>query len=89
MARLYYSDVLALGFKEKISHDVVYFEMYGFAYSIVSKKIAKRRVLHWYKNTGKCKLFYLSKDHAVLRTKRLKTLEDVKHIINKYNARKR
>ena len=43
MARLYYSDVLDLGFKEKISHDVVYFEMYGFAYSIVSKKSSQKK----------------------------------------------
>lgn len=89
MARIHYADVISLGFKEEISRDPVYFEKYGFEYSIISKKVAKRRILHWTKNNGKCHLVYLGNDHLVLRVKKLKSLEEVKRIIKKYNERKK
>lgn len=54
--RIYYSDVIDLGFKEDKINDGVFYDQYGFEYSIVVKYLTDEIFLDWDKVTGFCEM---------------------------------
>jgi hypothetical protein len=45
--KIWYRDVMGLGFKEEIVDDSVYMDQYGVPYVIISKKLSKKVCLEW------------------------------------------
>ena len=54
--RIDYIDVMDLGFEEEFPPDDVFYNKYGYEYSLVTKWVAKDIFLDWDKTTGFCEM---------------------------------
>ena len=70
-----------LGFKESFESDSVFFNEFGYDYTIISKKLHKGIIVYWEKSTQLCELIRHKKGIVKNRFE-IKTLEQLKEIIN-------
>ena len=84
MKEINYKDVMDLGFKEVYHHDEVYFNQYGYKYSIVELKLTKHIFIDWEKPTRMCTLVRINnkQDCEIQAKYTIKSLEELKKIIN-------
>lgn len=76
-----YRDVMNLGFNEQIINDNVFFDQYGFDYSIITLKLSKYKYIEWEKETRKAKIVKVDKDESILKAIPVRDLEHLKEII--------
>ena len=78
--RIYYRDIIALGFKEQFVDDPVYVSEYGFDYVITDLKLSKHFYIDWAKETGFCELIEVHKGSITKRVP-IRDLDHLKDII--------
>jgi hypothetical protein len=79
--KIKYKDIIDLGFTESVEFDPVYFDQYGFDYSIISLKLTKKLYLDWEKETQLCLLLRIDKHESIRAKKIIKGLEELKELI--------
>ena len=79
---IYYRDIMNLGFHEEFCSDDVYFDEYGYQYTIITKNLTKKIYIDWDKPTRKCKLVRIDKDHNIKAELPIRDLDYLKEIIN-------
>lgn len=77
-----YGDIMDLGFEEEFIDDEIFFDQYGYRYSIVSKKLTKKLELDWDKQTRICKLLRMDSESNIRKSIKIKNLDDLKEIID-------
>lgn len=79
-----FKDIMDLGFKEEFVHDQVFYEQYGFVYSIVKIQLTDVIQIYWSKTDRTCQLTRIDnpEDGNVKRRANLKNLDEVKDLIN-------
>ena len=84
--KIMYSDIISLGFTEQPVEDNIYFQQYGFQYSIIQYQLTKKIYLEWAKETQLCKIVRIDgkKYQNILATQNIKDLNQLKQIINFY-----
>jgi len=84
--RIYYKDVIALGFTETQSDDSVYLQQYGFPYCIVEKELTPTVHLEWTKETGFCSKITIDnkEDGNIIEKVEVKNLGELKRIVEEY-----
>jgi len=76
-----YKDVMDLGFVEQFVEDNVFFNQYGFQYSIITFECAKRIFIDWDKTTRLCEILRVDKDGNIKGRKKIESIDDLKEII--------
>jgi len=79
-----YKDVMDLGANDEFSNDQVYFNEFGFHYSIVTIDLTKRVSIDYSKEDGRCRLLRCDKDGNIQGEIEIETLECLKKIVNFY-----
>jgi hypothetical protein len=82
--RIWYKDVIDLGFTEQVERDMVYEEQYGFKYIIIELKLNKHFYIDWAKETGLCELVRHRKGWIEKKIP-IRDLDHLKEIINIFN----
>jgi hypothetical protein len=82
--KINYKDVIALGFERDEQSDDIFFNQYGFPYSIVSMKLAKNIISSWDCVDRTVKIDRLSKEQDILGTILCKNLSEVKEYLKFY-----
>ena len=79
-----YSDIMSLGFKEKIQDDQVYFNEFGYNWAIITKKLTKRIYLDWEKESQFCEIIRIDRprDGNIKSRMPIKNLDHLNVIIN-------
>lgn len=77
-----YKTIMDLGFEEEFCSDSVYFDEYGFEYSIISLKLAKHIYLEWSKESRTCEIMRIDKDYNVIRRKKISGEKELKEIVD-------
>ena len=82
--KIYYKDVMNLGFSEEKCHDSVYEAQYGFQYCIITKELTDTIELDWAKETQLCKMIRLKDEESgdIAAEMPIKNLDHLKEIIN-------
>ena len=80
--RIKYKDVMDLGFNESIESDSVYYNEYGFDYTIVTLKLTKRIYLDWAKETGLAEIIRVDKEGTIQNRRPVRNLEELKEIVD-------
>lgn len=85
-----YSDIMALGFTEEIGSDSVYYNTYGYEYSIINKDLTKKIYLDWEKETRLCKMVRIDspKTCNIMSELPIMNLQHLKDIINFFSDKK-
>jgi len=88
--KIKYSDVISLGFKEEFHSDKVYFNEYGFDYTIVTLYLTKKIFIDWAKETQECKIVRIDspKTCNIMNEKPIKDLKQLKEIISFFTETK-
>ena len=88
--KIYYSDIMDLGFSEEVQYDTVYESEHGYCYSIITKKLTKKIYLDWQKDTKICKIVRLSdpKTGSIATQLPVNNLNQLKEIINFFSDKK-
>lgn len=86
MKKIYYKDVLELGFIRKDLNDDIFFNQYGFGWFIVTFKINKNLYLDWDCNTHEVTLIRNNKGD-IMNKIIIEDLETLKKIISFYNEK--
>ena len=73
-----------LGFKEIEGSDDVYFNLYGYKYCIIEKKLSKNLFIKWEKETRLCEMFRIDKECSIKKRKPIESLDELKDIIDFY-----
>ena len=83
MKEINYKDIIDLGFKETFHDDNVYFNQYGYQYSIVELKLTKYIYIDWEKSSRICSLIRINnKEECSIQAKYIiQNLEELKNII--------
>lgn len=76
-----YKDVLDLGFKEEFVDDTVFFNRYGFDYSIITKDLAEGIFADWNKVDRKCYLIRVNETKDIIGRLPVETLDELKMYI--------
>lgn len=79
--RIRYRDIMDLGFKEEEYIDSVYFDEYGYPYTIITKKLTKRVHLDWSKETQLCKMVRVDKEYNIKGEMPIKDLDQLKEFV--------
>lgn len=81
--KIKYREIIALGFREDVQNDQVYFEEYGFDYCIITKELTKKIYLEWAKETQLCKMVRIDNPkHCNIKAELpIRNLEHLKEII--------
>lgn len=84
MEEINYKEIIDLGFKETFSDDDVYFNQYGYQYSIIELKLTKHIYIDWDKPTRICSLIRINnkKECNIMAKYKIQGLEELKKIIN-------
>src|SRR5687768_4342536 len=83
-----YSDIIALGFNEEYESDAVYFNQYGYDYTIITLKLSKWIYLDWAKETRLCEMIRTNKEQDVIKRKPIKNLSELKEIVDFFLGKK-
>ena len=76
-----YKEIIDLGFTESVQNDQVYFNEFGYHYSIIELTLTDELAINWYKNSQTQEIFYLNKEQTVLN-KRLLSDKELLSIID-------
>jgi hypothetical protein len=81
--RIDYSDIMSLGFYEEYSHDTVYYNQFGFEYSVINKNLTPLIYLDWAKETQLCQIVRINneQDANIVRRMPIKNLQHLKILI--------
>jgi hypothetical protein len=82
--RIKYRDIMDLGFIETFHNDDVYFDEFGYQWSIVEKRLTKKISLDWSKDTQKVTIIRSNGDGDILAQRPIDTLQHLKDIIEFY-----
>ena len=84
MKEIKYKDVMDLGFKETFSHDNVYFNQYGYEYSIVELKLTKHVFIDWEKSSRICTMIRINnkEECSIMARYEIQNLRELKDIID-------
>lgn len=82
MRNIKYSDVMELGFVEQFEHDPVFFNEYGFQYTIITYDLTDYIFLDWEKHTGVCRLYRVNEDGDIKGKILIDDLESLKEVID-------
>ena len=74
-----YIDVINLGFKEEEIHDGVYFDKYGYGYSIINLELTDRIFIYWTKTDRTCELVRIKDPETGNIEKRI-PIRDFEHL---------
>jgi hypothetical protein len=87
--KIYYSEIMNLGFTEEIVKDDIYFDMYGFDYSIIQKKLTPKIWIKWAKETQLCKMYRVGKksDVEIVARMKINNLQELKEVINFFTTK--
>lgn len=79
--KIKYGDIMQLGFKEKLQNDSIYEYEFGFTYAIIQFKLKNKCILDYAKETQRCRLIKIDKDHNILESKENLELKEVQFLI--------
>lgn len=79
--KIEYAEVIALGFKEKIIEDSVFFNQYGYKHSIIDRKVFKNLYFEWNKSTRLCELVRTDKEGFIILNLPILNFEHLKEMI--------
>lgn len=78
-----YKFIKDLGFDEEIKEgDKVFFDIYGFHYSIITKDLTETIYLQWQKETQFCTLVRTDKEYNILKKREIQSDEELLAIID-------
>ena len=86
--RIWYADIIELGFSVDECKDNVFERQYGFPYRIITKKLTKKMALQYNQEDGTCEAHRTNKDGDILGTVHIHTIDGVKAFINFYKKKK-
>ena len=76
-----YSEIIELGFKEEFANDNIFFNQYGYKYSIITLEIEGGYYFDWDKTTRKAKLVSIDDEHNILSEMPIKDLKHLKELL--------
>ena len=83
-----YKIVIDLGFEREDQTDSIFYDQYGFNWFIVTKKLTKRTYLDWDCNTRIVTLKRIDKNHNIVGSLDIESLEELKNIIDFFTNKK-
>lgn len=84
--KIKYRTIMDLGFTEELINDNVFFDVFGFQYSIITLELTKKIYLDWEKETQLCKLVRVdnTREHNIVGKLPMENIEHVKTMIDFY-----
>lgn len=81
--KIHYRDIMDLGFNEEICSDSVFFDEFGFDYTIITFKITNKVYLDWDKVTQLCELVRIDSPKTCNIKKKMKimNLNELKKVL--------
>ena len=88
--KIFYHEIINLGFNEEFVNDNVYFKRHGYNYAIINKYLTKKIYLEWEKETKLCRMVRIDnlKECNILNTMPIMNLQHLK-IINDFFCNKK
>jgi len=80
--KIKYHEIMALGFKEEICNDNVYFKEHGFKYAIITLTLRTHIYLEWDKATQLTEMIRVNRDDKILKRMPIKNLDHLKEMID-------
>lgn len=82
--KIKYRDVMNLKFHEEFHTDSLWFDQYGYEYSIVQKQLTKKIYLQWDKDTQLCNMYRIDnlKEQNIVSELPVMNLDHLKEIID-------
>jgi phage anti-repressor protein len=87
--KIYYSEIMKLGFTEEIVKDGIYFNRHGFDYSIVEKQLTPKIAINWAKETQICEMYRVGKksEGDIVARMKINNLQELKEVINFFTTK--
>jgi hypothetical protein len=86
--RIWYADIIDLGFNVEECKDNVFERQYGFPYKIITKKLTKNIELCYCQEDGTCEVIRSNKDGDKLGGIAIATIEGVAAFVEFYKKKK-
>jgi hypothetical protein len=86
--RIWYADIIELGFSVDECKDNVFEREYGYPYRIITKKLTKNISIEYRQPEGTCRVYRTNKDGYVLGEIELDDIESIKVFIEFYKEKK-
>jgi hypothetical protein len=87
--KIEYREIMHLGFTEEIVKDSIYFNMYGFDYAIIEKKLTPHIAINWAKETQICEMYRVGKksNGDIVACMKINSLQELKEVINFFTTK--
>ena len=89
MNKIKYFDIKKLGFKEEHCNDAVFFNEFGYQYTVFTLNLSNRIMIDWDQPTQKAEALICDKDGSVLNRLKIKNLEHLKEVISIFTINKK
>lgn len=80
--KIRYVDIMELGFTEEIINDKVFFDEYGYDYSVIQLNLTKKIYLDWEKETQLCSIIRQDKHQNIKKEAPIKNLNHLKEVVD-------
>jgi|AntAceMinimDraft_6_1070360.scaffolds.fasta_scaffold127115_1 hypothetical protein len=87
--KIYYSEIMKLGFTEEIVNDGIYFNRYGFDYAIIEKQLTPHIAINWAKETQICEMYRVGKksEGDIVACMKINNLQELQEVINFFTTK--
>jgi hypothetical protein len=86
---IWYKDIKRLGFKIEESPDKVYFDQYGFPYSVVYINLTKHVSIEWEQETRLCRMLNCDKEGNIIGNIPIQDLAHLEQMIEFFKGKEK